>query len=377
MAIPEIQEFRIDASMSVKKYFKQNRNLWITTFLLVILIKIFSQNQTWVERYYSSNVYIFLSKILRILFGWIPFSLGDLLYFFACCWIVWKTIKNARLVFKRKLHKEIIIKKTLKFILALALLYIVFYILWGINYDRKGIAFQLQIQPQSYDTTDLFLIQNILLQKVNSSKMVVIKNEEKYPSTDQLIRRAKNSYAQVKKKFPFLNYDYLSVKSTLYGTLGDYLGFTGYYNPFTGEAQINTTVPQMLRPYIATHEMAHQLGYAKENEANFVGYLAAVNSQDTLFHYSAYLDLFLYANREIYYFDSLASQNIMGKLNPYVKQDLIELRKFNRAHQSFLEPVISWMYGNYLKLNNQPKGLHSYNAVVGMLIAYYKKYGKI
>ena len=133
----------------------------------------------------------------------------------------------------------------------------------------------------------------------------------------------------------------------------------------------------MLRPYIATHEMAHQLGYAKENEANFVGYLAAVNSRDTLFHYSTYLDLFLYTNREIFYFDSVSAHNTMEKLNPYVKGDIEELRQFDIDHQSFFEPLITWMYGNYLKLNNQPRGIHSYNAVVGMLIAYYKKYGKI
>src|SRR5690242_7808452 len=363
--------------MSVKKYFKQNSKLWITAVLLVILIRIFSQNQTWVERYYSSNLYIFLSKFLRILFGWVPFSLGDILYAFAFCWIVWKIIKNIRSAFKKRFTKKQVIHKLLNLVLFFAAIYIVFYLFWGMNYDREGIAFQLQIHPQTYDTTDLLMIENILLQKVNASKLAVVKNHEQYPSTNELIKKAKKSYEEAYKKFPFLKYTGTSVKSSLYGTVGDYLGFTGYYNPFTGEAQINTTVPQMLRPYIATHEIAHQLGYAKENEANFVGYLAAVNSQDTLFHYSCYLDLFLYTNREIYYFDSLSSGRMMEKLHPLVKADLQELRQFSLAHQSVLEPLISWMYGNYLKLNNQPKGLHSYNAVVGMLIAYYKKYGKI
>jgi hypothetical protein len=67
----------------------------------------------------------------------------------------------------------------------------------------------------------------------------------------------------------------------------------------------------------------------------------------------------------------------MGQLIPAVKEDIRELQKFDRDHQSFLEPAINWMYGNYLKLNNQPNGMHSYNAVVGMLVAYYKKFGKI
>ena len=216
-----------------------------------------------------------------------------------------------------------------------------------------------------------------MLNKVNETKFSLINSGEKYPSTDELIQRAEKSYAIAQKKFKFLEYTHVSVKSSFYGTLGDYLGFTGYYNPFTGEAQINTTVPKMLQPYIATHEIAHQLGYAKENEANFVGYLAAVNSPDTLFHYSTYLDLFLYTNREVYYLDSIASRKAMDELTLPVRKDLQQLKQFDLDHQSIFEPFIDWMYGNYLKMNNQPKGLHSYNAVVGMLIAYYKKYGKI
>jgi hypothetical protein len=363
--------------MGFDKFLKQKRTGWIFIVVIIIMIKIFSANSLWVEQIYSTGIYPFFSQILRILFGWVPFSLGDILYFLAACFILWKVIKNARGLFNRKLTKEIALRKALKLLRILCYVYIIFYLFWGINYDRKGIAYQLQLNDISYDSTDLLTIQNLLLQKVNTTKSALVLNDEKYPSTKDLIKEAKESYDEAHKIFPFLRYNHLSVKSSLYGKLGNYLGFTGYYNPFTGEAQINTTVPEMLHPYIATHEMAHQLGYAKENEANFVGYLAAVNSKDTLFHYSTYLDLFLYANREVFYFDSSASKNAMKQLTIPVRQDLEELREFNLSHQGLLEPLVTWMYGNYLKLNNQPKGMHSYNAVVGMLIAYYKKYGKI
>jgi len=363
--------------MGAWKYVKENNRKWIAALLLIIVIKVLTFNKLWVERFYSTGFYFYFSKILRLLFGWIPFSIGDILYFLAGCWIAWKLFSNLISLIKRKISWKLVFQKLLKLLLLFAFIYIVFYLFWGINYDRKGIAYQLQITPQQYDTSDLLLIQDILLKKVNDTKAVLVKNHEKYPSTDELIQRAKRSYALAEKKFPFLVYKSLSVKSSLYGTLGDYLGFTGYYNPFTGEAQLNTTFPKMLQPYISTHEIAHQLGYAKENEANFVGYLAAVSSSDTLFHYSTYLDLFLYTNREVYYVDSVASHKALNELSVPVKKDLIELKQFDLDHQSVFEPMINWMYGKYLKLNNQPKGLHSYNEVVGMLIEYYKKYGKI
>ncbi len=371
------QNLKMSYKAGGENFKKTNKSTWLIVLLLVIVIKIFTANSLWVERFYATGIYRSFSKILRTLFGWIPFSVGDILYFLAGCWIAWKIISNIVLLVKRQISGKTALRKFLKLLLVFAFMYIIFYLFWGINYDRKGIAYQLQLSPQPYSLPDLLDIQQILLQKVNDSKAVVIKNHEKYPSTEELVKRAKKSYDEAAKKYPFLKYKQVSVKSSMYGKAGDYLGFTGYYNPFTGEAQINTTVPRMLQPYIATHEIGHQLGYAKENEANFVGYLAAVNSTDTLFHYSTYLDLFLYTNREVYYLDSVASRNALNGLTLPVKRDLQELKQFDLDHQSVIEPMINWMYGNFLKLNNQPKGLHSYNAVVGMLIAYYKKYGGI
>jgi hypothetical protein len=123
--------------------------------------------------------------------------------------------------------------------------------------------------------------------------------------------------------------------------------------------------------------MAHQLGYAKEEEANFVGYLAAAASSDTLFHYSTYLDLFVFANREVYVVDSVSAKAAARLLLPEVKSDIREWREFIKKHKNPFEPIILWMYGNYLKANRQPKGMFSYNEVIIDLIAYYKKYGTL
>ena len=355
----------------------RKKNLWITTLFLVISIKLFSLSAERVEVIYSSKFYFFFSKILRFLFGWIPFSIGDILYFIAGSWLLWKIIKNIKLCLKKQLKGKLFLQKVLKLLQGFILIYIIFNVFWGLNYNGKGIASQLDLSKMTYDTSDLRKLQNILLQKVNSSKMTLVNKNSIYPTNKDLFKRAQNCYIQTEKIYPFLHYKNPSIKSSFYGWMGNYLGFTGYYNPFTGEAQVNTTVPKFLLPYITAHEIAHQIGYAKENEANFVGYLAAVNSNDTLFLYSAYLDLFMYTNREVYYSDSVYAKQSLELLLPQVKNDIIEWRKFSMAHTSFMEPAITWMYGKYLKLNEQPKGIRSYNEVISMLIAYYKKFGKI
>jgi hypothetical protein len=157
--------------------------------------------------------------------------------------------------------------------------------------------------------------------------------------------------------------------------LGDYLGYTGYYNPFTGEAQVNTTVPVFVQPFTTCHEMGHQLGYAKENEANFAGYLSGKSSADPSFTYSVYFDLYNYGIRELYGRDSVLAIALNKQKPLQVKKDMIALRKFYDKYENPIEPYIRKLYGQYLRANEQPAGMQSYNEVMAFLIAYYKKYG--
>ena len=80
-----------------------------------------------------------------------------------------------------------------------------------------------------------------------------------------------------------------SVKSSLYSKLLTYMGYSGYLNPFTNEAQVNRKMVGYAIPVTACHEVAHQMGYAAEEEANYLGYLAAKKIENPYFRYSAAL----------------------------------------------------------------------------------------
>ena len=343
---------------------------------IIVVIKICTISPALIERYYSNGLYIGISKFLRTITGWLPFSAGDILYIVVSIFIIFSLIRGIQNIIRKK--KSFISTFPFKrYCVILLLIYIIFNVLWGINYNRKGIANQLGLNVKPYSLNDLKMIEGMLLVRVNESKSEAIKNGAKYSTNEAMFSRAILSYDSLKKTYPFLNYTPRSLKSSLFGKLGNYLGFSGYYNPFSGEAQVNTTIPKMLLPYTTCHEMAHQLGYAKEMEANFVGYLTSTGSGDELFKYSAYLDLFIYATREVGYYDSTFAKGAYKQLLPEVKSDLAEIKQFWRNHQNPVEPVITWLYGNYLKANQQPRGMQSYNEVTADLIAYFKKYGKI
>ena len=357
-----------------------SKKKWLALALLfstAIIIRFISLHPLLVENYYSTGIYPQISNVLKYIFGWLPFSIGDIIYGAIIIWLLAKISRALKKIFRKEYSQAYLKTKIYSFVITLLLIYISFNLLWGFNYNRKGITYQLGIKKEKYSTQDLILIDSMLVAKVNESKSSLVRQNKKYLTTKETFDAVAKAYSGISSKYPWLAYQPQSAKTSLWGLAGNYLGFMGYYNPFTGEAQLNTTVPKFVQPFIACHEVAHQLGYAKENEANFVGYLAASASTDTLFHYSVYLDLYMYAQHNLFMLDSVKAKYFSKQLIPSVKTDLKELKTFAEAHQSPLEPVFKWIYGKYLEKNEQPSGLLSYDEVTGFLIAYYKKFGSI
>jgi len=346
-------------------------------FVFAILLKILSLFPVFIENYYSSDLYFFISSLLRAVTGIIPFSVGDIIYTGFVIWIMVRVYKTSRNTLTRNVTRESFIASFQRTIAIILWIYILFNFLWGLNYERLGIAYQLQLKPQTYHADELKTLIHELIDKTNRARKQLGDSIVTYPSNKEIFVHAKQAYLAAEKKYPFLHYSSFSVKSSMYGTFGNYFGFLGYYNPFTGEAQVNVTVPSFLIPFTTCHEMAHQLGYGSEDEANFAGYLAAKSSNQNAFQYSVYFELFAYANRELYLRDSATAKENYRLLDTLVKKDIMIYRKFIREHQNKIEPIISMLYGEYLKANNQPKGINTYNEVVAWLIAYRKKYGEL
>lgn len=344
---------------------------------LAISLRLISIREDWIERFYSLGFYPPFSKMLRIFFGWIPFSLGDLVYIAAFVWLVMKTWKLVKLLKRKEARAHLswmLLRKYLKLALVI---YIVFSVFWGLNYFRQGIEKQLALELKPYRVDDLFALTTLLQQRLNSyAEKVDSVQRLQYNERSLLFGKGAEAYKKVSDTFPFLAYSGASIKPSLFTPVGHLIGFTGYYNPFSAEAQLKTSIPVFLKPFVVTHEIAHQLGYAKENEASFVAYLACKNSTDLQFLYSVYFEMYrdalfecrLTPNKELV-------ETLTKNIHPRVRWDIWDLRIYLQRNQNFIEPFMSGAYDRYLRLNNQPKGKATYNEVIAYLIAYMKKFG--
>lgn len=349
---------------------------WVLLIIFTILIKWASWYPDWVEKNYTYGIYPVISKVQRFILGWIPFSMGDLFYGFLTLVIIYKTFQFFKILFKRQFTRKYFISGLQQIIFFFLFVYVFFNLLWGLNYNRRGISHQLGIRVKQYSLADLDTLAAVIQNRVNEYAALVTETQrDSFDKKKTLFHESSEAYKKVTAQFPFLKYDPASVKPSLFSYIGNYLGFQGYYNPFSGEAQVNTTVPRFLEPFVTMHEIAHQVGYAKENEANFVAFLACRNYSSPVFKYSMYFDMYNYTIGEVSRKDSALARSFQQKLHPQVQSDIKEFRNFYQRYKNPAEPVVMWFYGHYLKANNQPGGKRTYSEVVAWLIAYYKKFG--
>lgn len=349
---------------------------WVLVIVLTILIKWVSWYPEWVENNYTYGLYPLISAAQRFIQGWIPFSIGDLFYAFLILVVLYKTVQFFRILIKRRFTRAYFVTALQQVLFFILFIYVCFNLLWGLNYNRKGISYQLGIEVKTYSLPELSTLTHTLQQRLNGyAAMVTEQQRDSFNRKKNLFHEAADAYRQIGKQYRYLQYRPVSVKPSLYSYLGNYLGFQGYYNPFSGEAQVNTTIPRFLEPFVTAHEIAHQLGYAKENEANFVAFLAGRYSSSPVLRYSVYFDMYNYAIGEVNRRDTALARYFQQQLHPQVVNDIHEYRDFYRRYKNPLEPIITKAYGEYLKANNQPAGKQTYNEVVAWLIAYYKKFG--
>ncbi|WP_053992240.1 DUF3810 domain-containing protein [Mangrovimonas sp. TPBH4] len=337
--------------------------------LQIAFIKLIAKFPEFVERWYSHGLYVWISKSMRFTFGWVPFSVGDLLYTLATIYILrWLYINRKRMLKDFK-------SWGVDVLMALSMGYLAFHILWAFNYYRLPLHESLGLEKE-YTTEALLATAERLTEKVNTLHTAITYNDTlpvvmPYKKTE-LIKAVPKGYEVLSMEYPHLAYTPKSIKCSIYSLPLTYMGFSGYLNPFTNEAQIDGMIPIWKYPTTASHEVAHQLGYAAENEANFIGCMAAIHHPDKYFQYSGYAFALRHCLLEIYRRNPETYDEMLTKVNKGVLKNYQESRDFWMRYQNPLEPVFKTTYDNFLKANNQTDGMESYSYVVALLVNYFE-----
>lgn len=333
--------------------------------LLLIGCEVAKHDPSWIERYYSQGFYSYFSYLPKVLFGWLPFSLGDLFYVAVVVSILFLCLQLLRAMWRR--HFSVAWNHFLKLILTILALYLFFYVSWGLNYYRIPMTHHLELQVDSLTKKDYLYVLDKYIERCNSLRATI--KPEQLDKT-----KAKGELEILMQQDvslnPILSHTQVQAKSPLSSTLVSYFTVTGYFNPFTHEVQVNEKMPIVSYPFTVVHELGHQMGIGFEDECNFTAFLKLVDHPEPWYRYAAAYETVQYVLRSLRMEDQALFEEYYNKLSPLVLADMATERAFWKKYSGWVEGLTSYLYSGYLQHNNQPEGIERYSMMSRMVVAW-------
>ncbi len=370
----ESKEVKQSAVLTVLWKILTNLAFVLPILFAISLQRVFALFPLFVEYFYSTKIYRWISTPISFITSLFPFSFTEMLLYAAVPIIMLLVIIFIRQMKKPENRKKTIIKDVKKIGWTLSILYFLFMILLGLNYARLPLnqTMGLTIKPRS--AVELESVCYILLEKTNTLRedskekegVMYLKN-----GISGALDNAYKGYNAVSGVYPMLSGNKIRAKGVLASHLWSYTGITGMYFPFFVEANVNIDIPQPFLPNTILHEMAHTRGIAREDEAGFIAFLTGIHHPDPDFKYSSYLDAFIQTSNALYSSDKKAYEELSSKISPAVIRDLNANGSYWKQFEGPVQKVSTSVNQAYLKSNMQKDGVKSYGRVVDLLLGYY------
>ncbi|GKX31624.1 membrane protein [Vallitalea longa] len=344
----------------------------------ILLTNVVESFPDFIEKYYSNGIYSYIGRFLSRITGVIPISVAEIIIIFLIVFFLYKFVKVIRSLIKSNNRKRyVLIDSIRKLLIFISVGYFVFVIVWGLNYYRLPFADIAEINVKETTVEELSgLCENLIL-KANELRKNVIENKEGImyipDGYNDVFSRAHEGFIIIADTYEELGGEYGTPKGVFFSNFMSYTGITGMYFPYTGEANVNKDRTDILLPATVCHEMAHQRGFAREDEANYIAYLTCTSHPDADFKYSGTMLALIHSMNELYEYDKLEYYKLKSMYSDGILRDLLDNNNYWAKYSGPIDKASTKINNTFLKLNKQRDGVHSYGRMVDLLIAEYRQ----
>ena len=356
--------------------------LWSKISLVVAALSLIIYIVTCLIRGFADFFNEYIGGFFRFLFAQItnllPFSLAEIAILSIPVWLV--IIIRYVWIYRCNSRRATIV--TLICIFSIASMFFSSFVLtFSAGYRTTGLDERLEIKRENINKYDLYNTAEYLIEEINKLSPEIEYDSEGFsvmPYTfsemnDKLI----DAYNIFTDDHKFINNFQSKLKPVLISEAMSYAHITGIYTYFTGESNINVNFPDYSIPYTAAHELAHQRGIAREDEANMMAFLVSLCSDDTYIRYCAYVNMYEYVANALYSADKALFREVDKKLDPKVIGEQIAYSQFFKKYSESVTSQVSGTVNDiYLQVQGT-EGKKSYGMVVDLTVAYLKSLGKI
>ena len=307
---------------------------------------------------FSEHIFQPFQYLRNKIFGNVAVSFGDIFYVAAGMALLVLMIRWIFFILHFNRYKHSLGRSILRTLIGACIIYLLFFLGWGGNYNKPPLSDSWKLNDTaSLSDSALFTFDSCLISRLNNYAPHY--HAISFKETDIRAAAYYRLNTDISMKLIGLN-----VKPSFFGQTMQYMGIQGYYNPFTGEAQVNSQLPDFMLPFVVCHELAHQVGIAAEDDANLMAYALGTTAKDTAFNYSCYFNLWLYTHSRLKMEDSARARRLYKTLNTTSVAHLDTLRAINKRYRSKIGRYSNGLYDGYLRFHHVKHGIESYDDVV-------------
>lgn len=261
-----------------------------------------------------------------------------------------------------------------------SLAYLLFMLLHGLNYDRLPVAVSFGFQTRERSAAELEKTAGWLAEQTSILRLSVKEDGQGVfrLSSDlaDTLKTASAGYDAASKIYPLMSGARIRPKGVLLSHYWSYTGITGLYMPLLVESNINIDAPPYSLPDTILHEIAHTRGFAREDEAGFIAFLAGISHPDPDFAYSVLVDTTIRSLNALYGADKEAYNRVAALLGEGVWRDLASGNAYWKQFEGPVQEKSTQVNNSYLQANLQDDGVQSYGRMVDLVLAWYETQAK-
>ncbi|HHV11990.1 MAG TPA: DUF3810 domain-containing protein [Clostridiales bacterium] len=365
----------------MKKLFFYKRIYLIILIPISIALTLVARNNLYfAENIYAKHIYKGISQPISTIFGLVPFSVAEVIIFvFPVACLIWVIAFIIRLVRFREKRKQIFLKGLLNILCLVSVILFLYTMLAGINYYRATFSTYSNLEIRESPEDELYALTKSLALQANEfrDKTTARDGEGVFQlslSYYETAALANEAFTSLSKEYPILGGSYAPPKPVMLSRLMSYAEITGIFFPFTTEANVNVDIPDYNIPVTMLHELAHLRGFMREDEANFIAYLAGMESGNADLNYSSTMLALVIAGNALYE----QNPDLYFSVRELYSEGVIrDIRANSTYWQQYDDTAVSTISNHindtYLKANAQEDGVKSYGRMLDLLLAKFRK----